>query len=390
MFSDIRKRSGQFLLLCAGIVVAGEVCLGLFNFPDVVNRSFPVYVPHSRYHHFHKPHGLYIQRTRENGAVRERFMRFDAEGLRDRSPKPGLPQVLFIGDSMVEGMGVGLNELFASRVEDLLGNVDVKNVSCSSWSPLNYYMWISENIAQLAGYKAVYLFYFPNDPYNTISYLEDADDPSDPDGVTFAHYVRSSAAKEGNLYQRWLREHSRIYSLLFYIKVEFRRQRELRAKPTMPVRVLVPPQDIHNSQGFESLFVGVRSERQRKAVALDSYYIGKIQGLLAKHDLKLSLVYVPLAQQVGFDENAGIFPPYTEESRQIIYESNVFQDHLSRLAAQSGFTFIDLKPALREYKSHNSILLYNERDLHFSTAGHAAVAQILAPVIMADLYGRDR
>lgn len=109
------------------------------NMPS--DQFSPVTIPHPAYHHFHEANAQYVRMIREGGLFVERKSSFTDEGLRDWPRKKGFPEIIFLGGSMVEGVHVDLDDLFGNLVEKKLGDIDIVNVVCSSWSSILYYVW---------------------------------------------------------------------------------------------------------------------------------------------------------------------------------------------------------------------------------------------------------
>jgi hypothetical protein len=99
-------------------------------------------------------------------------------------------------------------------------------------------------------------------------------------------------------------------------------------------------------------------------------------------------VYIPLAQQVSWDENPVGSQYFTDSLREAMSQSTFFQDWLQHLALDNQFRFIDLTPSLKQWKkNYLDASLYNSRDGHFSREGHQVVADILEPILRESFVG---
>ncbi len=360
-----------FFLSSLATLALFETGFQIANFPKTEGLTEIWMVPHRLYHHFHKPNISFFNEVDEEKVTRKQKVVFNADGLRDRPTTEGLPKILFIGDSFVQGSQVDVDELFGNKVEDKLKNIDVINVGCSSWSSILYYNWLKENLSKVKDLKSVYLFFFSNDPNDTLKYWKKADEPKDLEHITFTGYVDKNDLDDTS-FRFWLYKHSKIYFLIY------------RAKERIKERInkFRNVNSVNESDTFLNFFRGFATLEQKEAVALDNAYLVKISQLLARNQIKFSVVYIPIAQQIGLDENEIGSQYYGEELKEVISRSTIFQDNLKTLASENSFDFIDLTPSLRNYKKeHPQPHLYNNRDAHFNAVGHQAVAEVMANYI---------
>ena len=337
----------------------------MLHFPKTSGRTDHWILPHPLYHHFHALNSVHIEDIEDNGIVREVESRFDGQGFKDLPKNNDWPKILFIGDSFVQANQVGVDESFGNLLEKKLNNIDIVNFGCSSWSSILYYNWLKNNLSKLKGVKSVYVFYFSNDPYDTASYFNDADDPQKTDDITFNAY----AAREGkkiSAVKNWLYKNVRLYYLASNVKDNWLKMKKTRLRREI------------DDKDWESIFAGVKTSYQKKAMDLEKMYLTKINDFLKKNSVQFCLVYIPAAQQVARNENSVGSAFYSREFLDVMYHSSVLQDQLRVLAEKNGFPFIDLTGSLREFKrSEPETLLYLKSDGHFSLQGHRVVADIL-------------
>ena len=366
-----------FISICATVVMFGvaEICLHVFNIPNTEGYIAPNIIPHRKYHHFHMPNSTYTElRKYKNGEVVNIESNYNSNGLRDLPLLGGdVPRVIFLGDSFIEARQVKLDEMFGNIIEKKLsGKVDIINVGCSSWSGFVYYNWLRENLSRYQNVAAVYYFYFPNDSHDAAVFLEDADDPSDLENITFNRFYEKNF-KTFQFIRGWLYQHSKIYFMLIQAKNKIKRS--LKKEKNIEPSVI----GIDSLDHFETLFNGIHSASQKEGLAKDDYCLMKVKELLASKGIDLKVVLIPIAPSISPIEATNEF--YSQELKSIIYSSNFFQSRLQRMALEAKFDFIDLTNSLREFKkNHLSESMYLN-DGHFSVLGHEAVAEALLPVI---------
>lgn len=120
---------------------------------------------------------------------------------------------------------------------------------------------------------------------------------------------------------------------------------------------------------------------------------------LASGELDFRLMKEALVEFVSLSREHGFRPIVTySPSAYSAYEATVsFEDPalhdlmpgfsrdqrawLERASERHGFEFLDLTPALQEHAARSDVTLYFPTNLHYSQAGHRAVAEILAESI---------
>jgi hypothetical protein len=219
--------------ICLGASFVMILCVeGFMRFFPFKNSYGPLQewmIPHVQYHHFHKPNSTAIEilETEEGRKVQKSY--FDSQGMRDFPPLQGLTKVVFIGDSFVQANQVDIHEMFGNILETRVKGIDVLNIGCSSWSSIIYWNWLNANIDQVPKLKSVYLFYFPNDVYDTLKYWQDADRQDSLEKISFFQYVERKRKEEKPI-KSWLYRHSRLYFLMVEAKRIFQEKRELSGK----------------------------------------------------------------------------------------------------------------------------------------------------------------
>lgn len=341
-----------------------EFSLVLLKYP---RQTFGrLYVPDRLYHHSHIPHSTYREIPPPGDTYSEQLITFNDDGFRDLPPRDHVPKILFLGDSFVEARQVSATQMFGNIIEGNYPQIDIVHIACSSWSSPIYYGWFRRHKNALKDVRAVYLFYFANDPYDTLQYVRDSDNPEGEDVLSFNNYYRDHSTTLQKA--KWfLQDNLRTYAM---VRIGIR-------QISHNLRDNGHPQ-IENGLEWLSLFQGITTPEQKEAVRIDFKYVKKINALLRSHNVPLYLVYVPLSLQVEETDSA----VYPISLKGLIQASTILQDRLRLLSKTEQFNFIDLTPALITYhQAHPEIGLYNKVDDHFSVEGHKTVASILSDSI---------
>lgn len=371
----------KVFIMVVSTVISLSIFEGVLQLIDYPNgeeqKKSERLIPDRLYHHVHRPDYSFVVRMDKKDDLRKINVEIDDEGFRDRPRQPEKDQVLIMGDSFVEARQVKLDEMFGNLIEDRLKSLDIVNVGVASWSSVLYYNWIRDRLRdkRFPHLKGVFLFFFVNDPYDTLTYLGQADNPEDFENITFNKLTSQEESKNLLMKKKithWFYLNSKLYYLLHLAKSKFS-QRLAQARNLSQKNHEIDDSDM------VSLFAGIETEHQKRAINTEMRYITRIGKLLKQNNVRFTLVYVPFALQVGRDENGGGSRFYSSEIRDLAYSSSV-QDILSDLAGKEEFNYIDLTPLMRKYReTHDNIHLYNYYDGHFSKAGHEVVAEILFP-----------
>jgi len=393
IFRSVRALFGQGLwgrryqlLMLLSVLLSFEFALHAINFPNIEEIN-PLYVPHARYHHLHIPNNVYVDLPRSGDSYKKTKMRFNSLGFRgpELDFQDPTAKVLLIGDSYVEGAQAMDYEIFSNLTQSAFKALEVINISCSSWSSIIYYNWLKENAHRINNLKHVYLFYVYNDLENSLSYLRDADDPSDFENPIFenmADRVRMQNESRVMKVKSYLRDKSRVYLVLARFKHLIQQYY---------LNVTHPEREINRFlDSYRKIFGDADVKWKKRAVDIESKYLGLIANLLTIKQIGFTVVYIPIAPQVSKDENrvgSGFLDATLSDT---IYRSTFFQSMLQKIAFDHDFSFIDFTTLFRDYKyKYPTRLLYNHIDGHFSIAGHKAASEILIKIIgdNAQKYG---
>jgi len=184
-----RRRGGKRRLLFALIALTSsslfaliciEVALRVYEHVRHLDRGEIVEFCTSRHH-----------RLRPDARMRHHSVEFDywwinnSLGMRDRerswTKAPGTYRILFLGDSMVVGHGVPLEEMASIRLEKLLNEpaagppVEVVNAGVFSYSPVLEYLYLEQIIGPLTPDLVVVGVTLENDIGDDHYYVEHAD-----------------------------------------------------------------------------------------------------------------------------------------------------------------------------------------------------------------------
>lgn len=99
---------------------------------------------------------------------------FNSEGLRDNEQnyyeKSNKPRILFLGDSMVAGLEVNLNDTFVKLIETKLrGKSDVLSVGVSGWSTEQQLLFLEKKALKYKPNVVVLSYYVGNDQIDNVA-----------------------------------------------------------------------------------------------------------------------------------------------------------------------------------------------------------------------------
>lgn len=286
-------------------------------------------------------------------------------GFKDASPRD-VPQksssrrVLLIGDSFTEGIGMRFEDSFAGRLQQAgEGRVEFLNAGVASYSPSIYYRKIKYLLESGLQFDEVVLFSDPSDVTDeATSYFCIDEDP---------RYRIYCTASEGSMQPDMRPKKSEFFIDRFVItnRVRISLKRWIQSLLGNRKRALATDRGRigWSISGFdasgETRPLGVEG-----GVARSLQNMGKLADLLAAHNLPLTIVVYPWAQQIAQGER---------DSRQVA----LWRQFCERRCK----AFINLFPVLFAEAEHDGNWyerLYIVGDDHFSAEGNAVVAREMA------------
>ncbi len=279
-------------------------------------------------------------------------------GLRDREiepKKPGVFRILALGDSVVEGWGVELEQSWVKQLEKNLnenfgeGKFEVINGGVASYSPLLYYLFLKEKGLKLQP-DLVIMMMDMGDPSDDYAYVKSTVFKGrEPLACPGDYYQTSGFKRVFKKLSFFLRRSSRLYILLEYFLSG------------------------EGSDGFRPVpFVFKEVPGYKKAWELSQQYILLSQRLLEKEKIPLLFTVNPPAVALGENE-------WVEGRKKFNYAANPgyfrkFFDEFSDFCKKNRLFYIDIYHRLLSYPEHP---LYYSYDIHPNPMGHKVIADYI-------------
>jgi lysophospholipase L1-like esterase len=356
--------------------------------PVVRNRS--IEIPHPIFNHVLKPGAEMVATSYPAGLEYCVFQRASYQGLNDDPvPAEKLPdelRIVVLGDSFVEARQVYRKNNFCKQLERRLSQmvgrpVRVINAGVSTYSPILEYLYYTQHIRQFKPDIVVQMF-FANDVFDDIRYTG-----SPSNGAKFDEMLRPIAVPTNTLWmvlptmtqpqikaeedyhvkviklsmksdRGWWINHS---YMLDYLDTTYSLQILKRHYPTRP-----------RSLQFYILDRDPALKRlQQRGWQLTTRYIKLLHEAVSADGATMLLTSAPVAAQVYSRASEDHYlidgPPTLDDQVQ-----------LKRVADELGIKFIDMIRPLRAAGNG----LYFPHDGHWTTKGHAVVADAILPELL--------
>jgi lysophospholipase L1-like esterase len=372
-----------FVVLAVALPLAAlEVALRVYG-PFLPGRYSP--------HMYSAPHPLYGF-ARVPGMVgwvkSEEFLSrvaINAHGLREREidyPKPaGTSRVLVLGDSFVEGVQVKPEETFTRALEATLrgrtgGQIEVINAGSGGWGTAQEFEFLRHEGLQYQPNVVALVFYTGNDVTDNSFRIK-----GNVRNLRKPYY----ALRDGKLeLQAWTPRRPPSQAEIDALN------RELYLWNVFETGVLArfqPPRDTANIDDLEEEILNTLVEHEIRVFSSsqnrawqDSWDVTEALFVAARDAVEASgarflLVNAPTVWQ--------IYPAQWESFRAANklrsdgWDLDVARRRLADLAARQGIEYLDLAPSLMAASASEPPLYFN-RDMHWTAAGHRAVARALA------------
>jgi hypothetical protein len=286
-------------------------------------------------------------------------VRINSDNLRDVERPVAKPsevtRIAVLGDSMVEGIQVPLEETFAKRLEGLLlletgRKHDVINAGISSNSATAEYLLLKHKIVKYRP-DVVILAFFPADVSDDDKYRIDF--IFDSSGVPVTRAPRAESVSRSIFWP--LVAYSRV--LRFFVE-----------------NVMT----LEESQASDLAVSVMRTDytaRELQAWNLTKTAIRATRDLAVSHGARFVLLALPYPIQVSPEEggvSASRMPPALGSSTQP-------QQVLWQFARDEGIVYLDVLPTLRESRTAR---LYFAHDQHLTSWGHQVIAKALASFLL--------
>jgi len=303
-------------------------------------------------------------------------------------------RVLILGDSFVFGWGVNDDQIFTTHLARELQKspqrYQIINTAGGSLSPLVYYVRVKNRYLRLkpdvvlmflnyADVREDYLFKrnIIRDSHGDIADLN----PLYTNGkLDTWKWLRSKSEFLSFTYNKFNRTLRRIQILGFwrYIEATLKGER-IRDAMFDEDNTAGRAMEAIEYDGYFMLRDYTRAELIRKYLSETTDYIARTQELLKQQGASLTLILLPNGVQVGPEQwSKGRQRWGFDEGR--IYENPLMVNELKSFAKKIGVGFVNLTDA---FKKNNSQQLFYDRDGHFTSAGHAVLANglLAAPEI---------
>lgn len=317
-------------------------------------------------------------------------LRTNSLGFKDAVPRE-VPladpryRLLLIGDSFTEGVGLPYESTFAGRIAEALAprGVEVLNAGVVSYSPTIYYRKVKYLLEEVGlAFDHVVVFLDISDIQDEALFYDlDADERVTFDlesAPPWAHdlfrFLDSGSLDHGETawgrrWKEWLRQNSVTIRLVSHL-----RENQRRAHPDRDH--LLPRTGLERA--LWTTDEGVFEAYGRRGLRRASERMGRLQELLATHDVALTIVVYPWPDQILRDSPA---------SRQVRF--------WREWAASRGVAFVDLfEPFFSQASEPESVMsrYYVPADVHFNVRGHELVATSFLERFEVSLEGalRDR
>jgi hypothetical protein len=375
--------AGRLALILFGLVAAlamteatlhviGPRLPGLYNL-----ATFQRY--HPIYGFFHPPGARGWIRTDEFTS----YVQINARGLRDREteiPKPaGDYRILLLGDSFVEGSQVALDQTISKQLERLLGGgqggaahpLETVNAGNAGFGTAQEVLFLEHEGPTYQPDVVVLVFYVDNDTANNgyrVTQKMDLDTDHRPffvlddEGRLQQRPLVTPAPEALGPVKDFLRQHSLLFSVgenLLTAHVSAKRYHAMRMGSDRTMYKLEQPPTWEEAwQVTEALLARARD---------------------SAHALNAELVVVCAPSQFQIYEDDWYALLDTKRASIVAqYAQDAPDRRLAEIAERNGLRLVDLLPAMRAAADASDTPLYYRDDGHWTPAGHALAARVLA------------
>lgn len=284
----------------------------------------------------------------------------DGEGFRAPEPPPdpaAEERVLVLGDSYVWGWGVSQGELLTDHLQRALGpRVAVVNRGLDAYGTAQELLLLEDELRRRR-YARVVLLFCVNDVGDNVDGKRHRPRFELRDGRP----VPVNLPLPGRLkhpIEEWIDEHSRVAAFLGYQTALLKARRQRRARPPEPASATATPSV---ADAREASPEGRSTEPP--GMAITRALLLEMARLCRGAGAAFELVFVPVPE----DLRRALGPAYVDQVRH----------ELATLAEQGGFPFLD--PTERfDAEAAAGVVLFIPDDGHWTPAGHALAARILA------------
>ncbi len=370
----IRRLFHSVVLIAAGSVAALLLMEGLLRlFPGLLPVELHLAlvdrgVPHPAIGNLPAPNSTGTIWTRDFKVTH----RVDAVGFRNAGPWPSHPDVVVIGDSLVFGYGVGIEDAWPQRVATLTGSTIV-NLGLIGAGPQQYQRIYETFVEGLQPEVLIIGFFASNEFWDAQQYQRWLESGAGGNYMEWRDFGRPTAAELTQWPDRLalvLRKHSHVANLLNFAGRALRRR---------------------NSPDNAHILTLASGERLR----LDLNYLKAI-GKNSQPDNPFFDISLGALQAIHRQATAAgtelliVFQPSKEEvylpliNREPLDPAGPLQRRLDQL----GITYLDLVPLFRT-RAQAGERLFFENDGHPNAAGYKLIAEQVAAYLQSQRVGEQ-
>jgi lysophospholipase L1-like esterase len=312
-------------------------------------------------------------------------VQFNALGLRDWEIAPVKPEgerrILVLGDSFVQGAEVNIEDTLTthlqSRIRAAGHRARVINAGVAGFSTDQQLLLLRNLGWALAPDIVILVFYIGNDvPENSVE-LTDFVKPYftlDAQGVLQPHPFEAREDSGAEEVTAWIRRQSQLAGMIDTGVVPKLRTLPGMAKVPSVDHEVVGPITVGAGPGGSDVYRAEMSSSWRHAWAVTDALIHELAEESRQHSIPLVLVIAPSKWEV-----------HTEDWELLLRQNNLPNDgwdldaparRIAAMSEREGVPFISPLAVLRE--SARSKRYYFRQDVHWTAAGHRAVADVLA------------
>jgi len=324
------------LLVFLFILAADLICGRIFIDP-------PNQIPHPYYHHDLRPANLkqrlvwqgryYVIYTNSLGFKDAAIRKIDLETKRYR--------IVFLGDSLTEGVGFPYQETFVGLIGAKLkeNGLEVLNAAVGGYSPRLYYL------------KAKYLIENVKLKFSELFIVMDATDIEEE--IYYKDFVPFTSCQGlAHKLHRWLLRNSFIYNGVYY-KIVPRLRLGAYIRNTFKIYGPLMRNDKAQPSPYEF------GEREKDALILGAENMQKLYALCKDSGIRMTIALLPLPADIRYGT---IEPPYVLFWKGFCQKNNI--------------GFINYYPAFINAAGSSSAIdkFYLKGDCHFNASGHSFIA----------------
>jgi hypothetical protein len=319
--------------------------------------------PHPVWHHWHRTDHEFVYHVAAEGY--QQRVRFNAHGQRDSRPltpekPPGVRRVAVLGDSFAEALQVEEEAGICRQLEVRLSQAaptQVLNFGCSGFSSCLEYLLLREWALAWDPDLVICLHHF-SDICEDWRFRQRA-------VFSGEELVAVPAAGEG-----WSRRIRRGLEWSYVWRLAARAWQRHAARSSAGASL---------QDSYDAIVNDPYTAADRLALAYSLGYLERMDRLLRQRGIGFVVVLVPLGPQVEpvpaeFARQLGL--RYLAGGQRLEHQG--YQREVAAWCSERGIAWLDLLPGFREANPNGQPWLFLPRDQHWTAAGHALAARLVA------------